>query len=464
MLKNKGRAFFIGVGGSGMSSLAHILLDYGWEVYGQDKNFSPALSLLESRGLKVIEKPDFLEQETFDFAIYSSAINKTQNPYYLFFSYKRIPLIHRSELMHQLFSLKKSIAVAGSHGKTTTTAMIATILLKAGYEPAIMVGGEFSDLDGKGGYFGKGDWGVYESDESDGTFLSHKADIQVITNIDNDHLDFYKTEDNLFSAFQKFLELKSDSKRIVSLDDIGVKKLLNKINETEHFISFSEDPHSKIKNHIQFKILGRTLFFQYNQKEYQFKSPFAGRHYLLNSLSAILAANQTGVEIDKCIEYIQTYRGVGRRLEYLGERDGIKVYDDYGHHPTELEAVLNSLKEMKEFPHTRIVVLFQPHRYTRTRDHYLEFARVLSQADLCYILPIYSAGEDPIIGIDSNLIISSMKDLNDFQLLSGEPAKDIALILPRLQKGDLLLTIGAGNVRDWGQFFIESHTPSSYDK
>lgn len=455
MLDKSGKAFFMGVGGSGMSSLAHLLLDYGWEVWGQDKAQSEILNSLVSRGLKTCSNSREILGMDFQFAVYSSAINKSENSFYQFFANSGLPLWHRSELMHKLFSMKKSIAVAGSHGKTSTTAMIASILWKAGLDPAVMVGGEFSLLDGKGGYFGKGEWGVYESDESDGTFLNHSAEIQIVTNIDNDHLDFYKTEENLLSAFLKFLELGSSSKRILCLDDIGVAKVTNRLKDKSSIWAYSSVPYPEISNLALFSISGRMMNFSFQGKTYSFQSPFAGRHYLLNSLGAILSAHAAGVSMETCLEAIQSYRGVKRRLEFLGEVSGVKIYDDYGHHPREIRAVLDSLEQMKE-GHSRIIVLFQPHRYTRTRDHYKEFAEVLLYSDICLLLPIYSAGEKPIDGIRTELIYENMGSHKEVEILSGEIETDIRVIKSLIRKGDLLLTIGAGNVRAWGEALSKS--------
>jgi len=454
MLNPNSKAFFIGVGGSGMSALAHILIDYGAEVWGQDKAESESLNLLVKRGLKLSRDIKELERYNFDFVVYSSAINKVSNEYYRYFSSLNTCLVHRSELMHKIFSLKKSISVAGSHGKTSTTAMIGNILWEAKLDPTIMVGGEVNFLGGKGGYFGKGEWGVYESDESDGTFLNYGAEIQVVTNIDNDHLDFYKTEENLIQSFQNFLELNPKSKKILCLEDENLIYIANRLQDKSLILGYSSRPLSNISNLALFSIQENQMNFTFEGKKYSFQSPFCGSHYLLNSLAAILAAYCVGIPVEKSIEVIHNYKGVKRRLELLGEKNGIKVYDDYGHHPREIQAVLESLTLLKKNG-SRTIIIFQPHRYTRTRDHYKEFSQVLLDSNICYLLPIYSAGESPISGISSELIYENMKSHPRVSLLSGNLQKDVLTIAENLLENDLVITIGAGNVRRWGEELLK---------
>lgn len=461
---SKKKFFFIGVGGSGMSSLAHILLDIGAEVWGTDQKESQIVLRLKDRGLIFETKLENLKNVSFDYVVYSSAVNKEENIYYKSFSSSRVVLLHRSELMHKIFSLKKSISVAGSHGKTTTTAMIASILLESGLDPAIMVGGDMPTLGDKGGYFGKGEWGVYESDESDGTFLNHKADIQVLTNIDNDHLDYYKTLNSLYESFEKFLSGNPNSKKVVLLDDPGVKKVIERIKDLKNFYCITSDSSLREKSFIHYFVENGKLFFTIENKSFQLQTPFAGRHYLTNALCASLACLGVGISIEKSLSILQNYKGVRRRLEYLGNYKTIKVYDDYGHHPTEIQAVISSLLSMKTHSSQRVFIIFQPHRYTRTKEHFREFARVLSEADFCTLLPIYSAGEKPIEGVSSSLIFENMKDKSKVQILSGNKEKDILEIKSLLKENDLVVCLGAGNVREWGEILIQSHTPSSFDK
>lgn len=453
ILEVKQIPFFIGVGGSGMSSLAKILLEKGLAVFGQDKSESDTVLQLKAQGLHFIPDLKHLEKESIDFAVYSSAISKENNPFYKYCLSKNIPLFHRSEIMHKIFSECKSIAVAGSHGKTSTSAMVAEILYKNKKNPTIMIGGEVSYLKGSGGKFGNGEWGVYESDESDGTFLNHKAEVQIITNIDNDHLDFYKTTEKLSEAFQKFISLRDDSFAFTNVDDPGVSNMLQGVNNKKNIFGISSQNNKILENIIHYEIQKNTMHFSKNGKDYSFSTPFAGDHYLTNGLLAILATEIAGVKLEDSIAILQKYSGVKRRLEYLGEFNRIKVYDDYGHHPTEIQSVLSSMQKMKQGKES-VAVVFQPHRYTRTKELYREFAHVLSNVDKLFLLPIYPAGEDPLPGISSDLIYRNLTNKQNTWYLTGSMQKDILVLKKEVEPGDLLVTIGAGSVRSWGERFL----------
>ncbi len=438
-----------------MSSLAHILLDMGLEVYGSDKSpDSPSVRLLRSRGAELFFDARNLDTLPVDAVIFSTAIDRNTNPIYLEFKRKNIPALHRSELLHRIFALKKSIAVAGSHGKTSTTAMVSQILVESGMDPAVMVGGEVSFLGGRGGRWGEGEWGVYESDESDGTFLNHSPAIKIITNIDNDHLDYYKSFDNLLKSFSEYIENKNQSKSVVYSPDKGIQKVLKSITDRNGIVSYSDDESPEDLSNIKFTISDDSLSFQKNKIHYSISLPFKGDHYLKNSLAAVLAAELAGVPIVTSISILKKYAGVKRRLEFLGEKSGVRVYDDYGHHPTEIFSVINSLKRMKN-GNGRCVVLFQPHRFTRTKELFKEFSSTLGESDFVFLLPIYSAGEKPIEGISSELILKNFSDIEKIQLLSGEKANDVSSIGKLLRKDDILVTLGAGNVREWGELFLQ---------
>ncbi|PJZ69397.1 UDP-N-acetylmuramate--L-alanine ligase [Leptospira perolatii] len=462
------KPFFLGIGGSGMSSLAHILCGMGYSVSGYDGKKSDTIRILENEGIRIFTKATELPDNfDYDAAIYSSAIRLETHPIAKLFREKGIAFYHRSEVLHDIFSDTNSIAVAGSHGKTTTTAMVGYILHSAGMDPSIMVGGEVAYLKGLGGNFGKGSWSVFESDESDGTFLKHEAQVRVVTNIDDDHLDFYKTKDKLLEAFAEYIS-EARQKVVLNLDDIGIKECLTlvsskvkiegffqvekmeELNETSK-ISKEKQLSSLNLSAIPFLIFGGTLFFYYAGKSLQIRSKFPGDHYLKNSLAAVLAATQTGLSSDKAAAYVSEYTGVKRRLEYLGTKNGVEVYDDYGHHPTEVMAVLSSMSKLAG-DHGRVVILFQPHRYTRTQNLYKEFAKVLDHAELVFLLPIYSAGEDPIEGVNSSLIADSM--IRKPKILSSIQKESVSELRSELKPGDRLVSVGAGNVRDWALEYL----------
>ncbi|AXR62278.1 UDP-N-acetylmuramate--alanine ligase [Leptospira mayottensis] len=517
------KPFFLGIGGSGMSSLAFLLLSKGLKVGGYDGKHSAIVEKLVLNGATVLHKSDVLETENYDLAVYSSAIRLDSHPLVKKFKDSGIPLVHRSELLHQVMSEKKQISVAGSHGKTTTSAMTAFLLEKCGMSPSIMVGGEVAFLGGKGGSWGEGEWGIFESDESDGTFNNHNAEIRILTNVDEDHLDHYQTRENLLNAFARYME-RTSRKLILNLDDVGIRDSLALIQDHSKILCFSkvfvsdeiakdfsqnsdiegistgdsniaenrefpsnldnetlrtrekdtsEYPKEKVpriktfgiqnntKNEvlsgidsskiIYYTIESGSLSFRFQEKEYSFSLKYPGEHYLKNALAAILACSETGVPIVELVSQISEYSGVSRRLEYLGSKNGIEVYDDYGHHPTEIKAVIQSMEGLKK--NGRAIILFQPHRYTRTQNLYKEFAESLDTGESVYLLPIYPAGEDPIEGVGTELILDSMKV--PAKILPKEISDGIFALKKSLKPGDKLITLGAGNVRDWGLAFLK---------
>ncbi len=504
-----------------MSSLAFLLLSKGLKVEGYDGKHSAIVEKLVLNGATVLHKSDVLKAENYDLAVYSSAIRLDSHPLVKKFKDKGIPLVHRSELLHQVMSEKKQISVAGSHGKTTTSAMTAFLLEKCGMSPSIMVGGEVAFLDGKGGSWGDGEWGIFESDESDGTFNNHNAEIRILTNVDEDHLDHYQSRENLLNAFARYME-RASRRLILNLDDIGIRDSLTLIQDHSKILGFSKIlvsggiakdlsqnsdvettstgnsdvaknrvissnlenetlrtgkkdilQYSKkkvsrietigVRNNtgkdasgidsskiIYYTIESGSLSFRFREKEYSFSLKYPGEHYLKNALAAILACFEAGAPIAELVSKIPEYSGVSRRLEYLGSKNGIEVYDDYGHHPTEIKAVIQSMEGLKK--KGRAIILFQPHRYTRTQNLYKEFAESLDTGESVYLLPVYPAGEDPIEGVGAELILDSMKV--PAKILPKEISEGIFTLKNSLKPGDKLITLGAGNVRDWGLAFL----------
>lgn len=441
-----------------MSSLAHILADAGFEVSGYDGKKSQVTDNLEKKGVKIFSKlSDLGENIEYDSAIYSSAIRLDSHPIVIFFRQKGIPFFHRSEVLHRCFEHLTCIAVGGSHGKTTTTAMTAHILNDLGYSPSVMVGGDVSFLNGVGGRFSSGKIGVFESDESDGTFLNHKAQVRILTNIDEDHLDFYHTREKLLEAFAQFISFGTEMV-ILDLDDPGISDCLSLIQDRSKIFGFtsSSSPNVKgsgFKSLVHYKIENKKLIFYLDGKEFEITSRFPGKHYLTNSLAGVLAAYSLGADPKEAARSVSGYAGVKRRLEYIGNKNGVDIYDDYGHHPTEVQAVLSSIRELSG-GRGKPVILFQPHRYTRTKNLYLDFAKSLDQVDTVLLLPIYSAGEDPIPGVSSELIADKMRIKP--KILSGNLSADLLILKELLKPGDVFVSLGAGNVRDWGLELLKS--------
>ncbi|GBF38925.1 UDP-N-acetylmuramate--L-alanine ligase [Leptospira johnsonii] len=452
------KPFFLGIGGSGMSSLAHILADAGFQVSGYDGKKSQATENLEKKGVKIFSKlSEIGENIEYDSAIYSSAIRLDSHPIASFFRQKGIRFFHRSEVLHLCFEHLTCIAVGGSHGKTTTTAMTSHILNDLGFSPSVMVGGDVSFLNGVGGRFSSGKIGVFESDESDGTFLNHKAQVRILTNIDEDHLDFYHTREKLLEAFSRFISSGTQTV-ILDLDDPGISDCLELIQDRSKIFGFtsSSNTNSKavgFKNLVHYKIENNKLSFDLDGKEIEITSRFPGKHYLTNSLAGVLAAYSLGADPEKAAKSVSGYAGVKRRLEYIGNKNGVDIYDDYGHHPTEVQAVLSSIRELSG-GRGKPVILFQPHRYTRTKNLYQDFAKSLDQVETVLLLPIYSAGEDPIPGVSSELIANKMRIRP--KVLSGDLGADLTTLKELLKPGDVFVSLGAGNVRDWGLELLKS--------
>ncbi|WP_246836466.1 UDP-N-acetylmuramate--L-alanine ligase [Leptospira levettii] len=467
----KGPVLFLGIGGSGMSSLAHMALDLEIPVIGYDQKNSDITDYLKERGVVLYHSIEEIPLNGIQMVVYSSAINDKHKEVFNRIKEQNIPLKHRSEFMHLLVSKQKSISVAGSHGKTSTTTMVSQILTEMGLNPTIMIGGDTSLLQKRGGKIGSGVYAVYESDESDGTFLKHKANFRLLTNIDNDHLDYYHTRENLEQAFLTYMGfdvpgeavlfandpgitsvLKSNYKTIVFDKEFHLNILVSKEQTKEEWFQYLDSNYQNQMTVIEYEITSDCLYFVFQNVKYSLTLPYPGIHYLTNGLIAMTCALRLGIIPTKSIEILSRYIGVKRRQEILGTWKGVTVIDDYGHHPTEIRMVIQSLKE-KNKANGKLHVVFQPHRYTRTKLLLNELADSLMGADYLYLLPIYSAGETPIDGISSMRFLP-LVDKTNTVFLSGLVKEDLNEIQSKLLKGDILLCLGAGNVRDWGTYLL----------
>ncbi|MDZ4727269.1 MAG: UDP-N-acetylmuramate--L-alanine ligase [Leptospira sp.] len=467
----------LGIGGSGMSSLGHILIDLGLIVYGYDKKQTDVTDYLKERGAIVFNRLDDIDITKINFIVFSSAINDKNHQIFQDVNKLSIPMFHRSDILHKVFAIGKSISVAGSHGKTSTTAMIAQILESHNLDPSVMIGGDTSILGKKGGKFGKGEYGVYESDESDGTFLKHKANLRIVTNVDNDHLDFYQTREKLESAFLEYIAPEFPGTVVLQGQDEGVQSVISLIPNIQNiskefylWLLLDEENGNSISQSITnlkmtlgerlkvipYQFLEGSLQFYWENSLLILNLPFSGKHYLTNGLTAFVSTMQiAGLKSDTVIATLKKYEGVKRRQEILGNIDGVQVIDDYGHHPTEIRTVIQSLKQSSK-EGTRVVVIFQAHRYTRTQNLQKELAEALHFSDYLFLLPIYSAGESPIPGISEKSIANHLTNQN-FKLLSGNIIEDIKSIKKEIKTDDILLCLGAGNVREWGEALLKGN-------
>jgi UDP-N-acetylmuramate--alanine ligase len=446
MFKKIQHIHFVGIGGAGMSGIAEVLVNLGYQVSGSDLKATPVTDRLKRLGVRIAigHRPPNVEGAH---VVVTSTAVSSQNPEVMAARTQGIPVIPRIEMLAEIARLKYTIAIGGTHGKTTTTSMIASVLQAGGLDPTVVVGGRLKHLD-SGARLGKGEYLVAEADESDGSFLKLSPALAVITNIDNDHLDYYGTFDKIADAFVQYANhVPFYGCVIVCFDDPHVRAHLARISR--RVVTYGLDASARLQAQnlhtdggASFdavedgKVLGRI----------QLQVP--GRHNVLNALAAVATGLELGIPFAKIAEGLAAFDGVGRRLELKGERNGITVIDDYGHHPTEIRATLSALRD--RYPKRRLVALFQPHRFTRTQALWSEFAHAFEKADRVFIMDIYPAGEEAIPGVTSDLIVKAMKTIHP--QASGVPKPfSVEALQQELSHGDVLLTLGAGDVWKCGE-------------
>jgi len=455
---------FVGIGGIGMSGIAELLHNLGYEVTGSDLKDSETIKRLRGLGIKVhiVHKAENVDDA--HVLVTSSAV-PSDNIEVIEARKRSIPVIPRVEMLAELARLKHGILVAGAHGKTTATSLISTILAHGGFDPTVVIGGRLKAT-GSNARLGQGEFLVAEADESDGSFLKLSPTIAVATNIDREHMDFFKTMDALKEAFLSFInKVPFYGVSIVCIENEHLRDLLPSIHR--RFITYGLTPEAELyaKNirkgfmSISFEVIYK------NRNIGDFYLPAPGVHNVLNSLSAIGVALVLKLDVSTIKDALKGFSGIQRRFEFKGEVNGIKVFDDYGHHPAEIRATLkaareglfNSLKSrVKSQESGRLFVLFQPHRYTRTRDLMDEFSTSFNDADSVILLDIYSAGEKPIEGVSSSVLLEKIKKLGYSNVLfAGDNDEAIGHIISNMRRGDVLLTLGAGNVWKIGEKILE---------
>lgn len=444
MLHNYNRIHFIGIGGTGMSGIAKILLEMGYNISGSDLKNSEIIDRLKKMGAQIYigHKPSNVDDS--DLVVVSSAIPE-ENSELVAARERGIKILHRADVLGLLMKGKRSIAVTGAHGKTTTTSMISLILEKNNFDPTILIGGELNDIGGNA-TLGKGEYLVTEADESDGSFLKLNPDIAVVTNIENDHLDYYKTMDNLLDAFETFVKkIPADGFAVMGVDNENVSSLIKKISD-KNIISFGINTKADYTaGKIEFKGL-ETFFnvFHRDQKLGEVHLQVPGLHNVYNALASCALGHQMGLTMDEISSSLKDFTGVQRRFQIVGSFDNVKIIDDYGHHPTEIKATLRAARNCRP---ARIVAVFQPHRYTRTHNLYQEFGDAFIDADVVILTDIYSAGEKPIPGVSAALIKDSIESRTNKEVIFIKNKDNIVDFLTKiLQPGDFILTIGAGDV------------------
>ncbi len=444
---------FVGIGGIGMSGIAEVLHNLGYEVTGSDIKESETTNRLRNLGIKIFIGHNGENIDSAHVVVISSAVS-ADNPEVLEAKQRSIPVIPRAEMLAELGRLKYGILVAGALGKTTTTSLIATVLGEGGLDPTVIIGGKLKSM-GSNAKLGQGDYIVAEADESDGSFLKLNPTIAIITNIDREHMDYFRDIDLLKHAFLSFInKIPFYGIAVVCMENEYLREIIPLIQRKYMTYGLSEDAdvyarnieHSGIRMSFEAVYKGRSLGV--------FTLPVPGKHNVLNSLSAIAVAMELQIPVDVIAKALGNFSGIQRRFEFKGEAGEIKVFDDYGHHPSEIMATLKAAREC--FNSNRVVVLFQPHRYTRTRDLMDEFAMSFGNADKLFLMDIYPASERPIKGINSEVLAQRIRGAGFENLTYISDRKEmIEGIVSELKQGDVLITLGAGDVYKMGEEILK---------
>lgn len=434
---------FVGVGGIGMSGLAEILRNLEFEVSGSDLREGENTRALVALGVRIDVGHRAENVTAADVVVYSSAINPN-NPEIVCAHERGIPVIPRAEMLAELMRVKYGVAIAGSHGKTTTTSLVATVLRAAGLDPTVVVGGRMASF-GSNAKLGTGDLLVAEADESDGSFLRLTPTIAVVTNIDPEHLDHYGTLQSLKDAFLAFIEkVPFYGLAVLCLDHPNVQQLLPRINRRHVTYGLSQQADYSARD---VRIEGiRTTFraFRYGRDIGDFCVRLPGLHNVLNTLAAIAVADELEVPFDILREALSSFHGVARRFSVVDEPCGITLVDDYGHHPAEIRATLAAARRAFS---GRVLVAFQPHRYTRTANLFDDFAQAFNDADEVLLADVYPAGEQPILGADSSHLAEAIKEHGHHSVAyMADQALMAARLASSAQPGDVVLTLGAGDI------------------
>lgn len=449
---------FVGIGGIGMSGIAEVLHNLGYEVTGSDLKESDTIARLRSLGIKVFvgHRPENINDA--HVVVISSAVSR-ENLEVLAARDKSIPVIPRAEMLAELGRLKYGILVAGAHGKTTTTSLISTILAHAGLDPTVVIGGKLMAT-GSNARLGRGDFIIAEADESDGSFLKLSPTIAVVTNIDREHMEFFRSMDTLKNAFVSFInKVPFYGLSILCVESESIREILPEIHRRYMIYGFSPDADICATN-VEKGALSISFDVMYREHPMgRFSVPMPGMHSVLNSLASIAVGMELKLDMQNIKDALKGFKGIQRRFEFKGEGGGIKFFDDYGHHPAEIRATLKAAKESlisSDAREGRLVVLFQPHRYTRTRDLLDEFGSSFSDSDVLCVMDIYPAGEKPIDSVSSAAILKAVKE-NGHRDATHISDKDVLIetLVKKLRPNDMFFTIGAGDVWKVGEELLK---------
>jgi UDP-N-acetylmuramate--alanine ligase len=441
---------FIGIGGIGMSGIAELLINLGYEVSGSDINETQVTRRLSELGGHIFQGHERKNVENADVVVFSSAVGR-ENPEILEAKERSIPVIPRAEMLAELMRLKYGVAIAGAHGKTTTTSMVASILTSGRLDPTVIIGGRLDIWGGSNAKLGQGEILVAEADESDGSFLSLSPTIAVVTNIDREHIDHYGSMESIRETFIRFInKIPFYGTGILCLDNEEIQGIIPKLKK--RYLTYGMTSQAELKgkelqkerNSVNFEVL------LHNQSLGRVHVNMPGEHNVLNALAAV----GVGLELELDMEVIRNgLKNLGileRRFQNKGKRGDIIILDDYGHHPTEVMAVLNTAKE--SWPDRRLIVVFQPHRYTRTHSLLDRFVVSFNEADILIVAPIYSAGEEPIKNVTSETLATGIKEHGHKEVICCSTREEIVPTLSStIKRGDLVITLGAGDIYKIGE-------------
>jgi UDP-N-acetylmuramate--alanine ligase len=448
-----GPIHFVGIGGIGMSGIAEVLMNLGYTVQGSDASDNANVKRLRDKGAKVFIGHEGKHVDGAEVLVVSSAI-KRDNPELVAARERRLPVVRRAEMLAELMRLKSCIAVAGTHGKTTTTSLVAALLDGAGFDPTVINGGIINAY-GTNARLGLGDWMVVEADESDGTFLKLPADIAIVTNVDAEHLDHFKTFAAVQDAFRAFIEnVPFYGFAVMCTDHPIVQRLVGRI-EDRRIVTYGENPQADVRltdldntdGRQRFTVLFRDRAGQTIHAIKDLVLPMPGRHNALNATSAIAVAHELKIPDDTIRKALAAFGGVRRRFTRAGDWNGVTIIDDYGHHPVEIAAVLKAARESTT---GQVIAVVQPHRYTRLQSLFEPFSTCFNDADAVIVAEVYPAGEVPIEGVDRDHLVAAVRARGHRQVVPLPAQPQLAGIVKGLAKpGDYVVCLGAGNITQW---------------
>jgi UDP-N-acetylmuramate--alanine ligase len=448
-----GPIHFVGIGGIGMSGIAEVLVNLGYTVTGSDVAEGANVKRLREKGVKVVVGHAAGNIDGADVVVVSSAIRR-DNPELAAARAQRLPVVRRAEMLAELMRLKSCVAIAGTHGKTTTTSLVASLLDAGNFDPTVINGG-IIEAYGTNARLGAGNWMVVEADESDGTFLKLPADIAIVTNVDPEHLDHFKTFDAVQEAFRSFVEnVPFYGFAVMCTDHAIVQQLVGRI-EDRRVITYGENPQADVRltdlDHAngasRFSVVFRDRAGEDVHEIKALTLPMPGRHNALNATAAIAVAHELGVDDEMMRKALKAFGGVRRRFTRTGEWNGIPIIDDYGHHPVEIAAVLRAARESTK---GQVIAVMQPHRYTRLSTLFEQFSACFNDADTVIVAHVYPAGEQPIPGADRDSLVQGLRARGHRQVIPLDGPQELARIVARLaHAGDIIVCLGAGNITQW---------------